>query len=941
MYKSLFLAAAVLTGTVATAQQFGGHPPSTRWRQVNTDSVRVIFPAGLERPGQEVAGIIHRIGRQPQGLLGKGFRKISIVLQPNTTISNGYVGLGPWRSEFYLTAPQNSFQLGSLQWHQSLALHEYRHVEQYANFRKGISKLAYILFGEQSQELVNSAAIPNWFWEGDAVYQETILSQQGRGRVPAFFNDYRSLWAANKKYSWMKLRNGSLRDFVPDHYRLGYMMVAYGREKYGEDVWAKITDDAARFKGLFYPFQRAVKKHTGESYRQFRTNAMAHFSNAFKNDTASDAEKFAAAQKHFVADIAFPQFLDDHTLVYVKSSYKKLPAFMVRDMSNGKVKQLRIKDISLDASFSLRNGRIVYAAYEPDIRWNWHNYSVIKWLDVNSNEQRTLTHRSQYFSPDISEDGSRIVAVKIEPGQTPALHLLSSNDGSLIRALPNKEDYFYTYPKFFDTGSVITAARNSKGEMALLQVDLNTGTPRQLTPFTHNVIGYPAVHKDTIVFTATHGRLDRIFMLVQGKLYRLNPAQASGYTGQYMPQMAHGQYLYTAVTAAGDRLQQSRITEKELQPISESAFAQAPIAYDVKEMEAGKFQPVVSGTSDTAFAVSRYSKGFRLLNFHSWRPFVDDPDYTLSIIGENVLNTLQSEVYFNYNNNERNKEFGVNFTYAQLFPWIRIGSNYIIDRPFTFRNQQLHFSEWNSSAGLLVPLNFSKGRFNTRLTFGSDIAYKKQYVQGSMKNMFNLKGFAFVRPYISFVNQVQTAKMHILPRWGQSIQLSYNRAVTRFESNQFLASGYWYFPGLAPTHNLVINTSFQKRDTLEQYIFGNSFPFSRGYTGVNYPQMWKLGANYHLPLLYPDLGVGSIVYFLRVRANLFYDHTNGKYYNKGKSYNDELRSYGTEIYFDTKWWNQHNVTFGFRYSRLMDGNIQRLHANQWEFIMPVNLLGSR
>ncbi len=65
------------------------------------------------------------------------------------------------------------------------------------------------------------------------------------------------------------------------------------------------------------------------------------------------------------------------------------------------------------------------------------------------------------------------------------------------------------------------------------------------------------------------------------------------------------------------------------------------------------------------------------------------------------------------------------------------------------------------------------------------------------------------------------------------------------------------------------------------------------------------------------------------------------FHDKGIRYTNELRSYGTEIYFDTKWWNQHNVTFGFRYSRLQDGALQRLGANQWEFIMPVNLLGAR
>ena len=173
------------------------------------------------------------------------------------------MGLGPWRSEFYLTPMQNSFELGSLPWHKSLALHEYRHVQQFNNFRKGVSKVAFYIFGEQVLGLVNSAAVPNYFWEGDAVYQETLMSRQGRGRLPYFHNGYRSIWSADKNYSWQKLRNGSLRDYVPNHYQLGYLLVAYGREKYGDSLWATITDDAVRFRGLFYPWQRSIKKHTG------------------------------------------------------------------------------------------------------------------------------------------------------------------------------------------------------------------------------------------------------------------------------------------------------------------------------------------------------------------------------------------------------------------------------------------------------------------------------------------------------------------------------------------------------------------------------------------------------------------------------------------------------------------------------------------------------
>jgi hypothetical protein len=101
--------------------------------------------------------------------------------------------------------------------------------------------------------------------------------------------------------------------------------------------------------------------------------------------------------------------------------------------------------------------------------------------------------------------------------------------------------------------------------------------------------------------------------------------------------------------------------------------------------------------------------------------------------------------------------------------------------------------------------------------------------------------------------------------------------------------------------------------------------------------MWKFGANYHFPLLYPDWGFANIVYFLRVRGNAFYDYSQIKSLRTGATFG--FTSMGGELYFDTKWWNEYEVSFGIRYSRLADGELLGLAPNQWEFILPVNLLG--
>jgi dipeptidyl aminopeptidase/acylaminoacyl peptidase len=116
----------------------------------------------------------------------------------------------------------------------------------------------------------------------------------------------------------------------------------------------------------------------------------------------------------YVTNYYFPYQLGGDSLLYLKSSYRKLAAFYVRDI-NGEHK-LRTRDISIDQQFSYRNGKIVYAAYKPDARWGWKNFSVIRILNVNDGRQQTLTSRTKYFTPDISPDGNKIAAVQVRPG---------------------------------------------------------------------------------------------------------------------------------------------------------------------------------------------------------------------------------------------------------------------------------------------------------------------------------------------------------------------------------------------------------------------------------------------------------------------------------------------------------------------------------------------
>src|SRR5258708_16828082 len=530
----------VRTATGLFAPEFGCSRPSLRWRQINADTARVIFPSGMQIQAQQVAAIVHQLSRTTLPTIGGRQHKIDIVFQNQTIIPNGYVGLAPFRSEFQLTPEQNSLDLGSLPWQKLLAIHEYRHVQQYNNYRVGLSEAFYYVFGEGGQAQANSVAIPNRFWEGDAVYQETLTSAQGRGRLPFFFNGYHSLWAGGKDYSWMKLRNGSLRDYVPDWYPMGYMLVAYGRQRYGDDFWKQVTVDAAAFRGFFYPLQTAIQRYAGVSFNRFRQDALDYFraqSTAAQNAAASPditaADEYARTHRHFVSDQQFPQFIGPGKIVYLQSSYRRTPAFIIRDGPQGRAKRLRPRAISLDNYFSYGgggsnghrsnegSGRIVYAAYETDPRWSWRDYSVIRVLDPSTGKDPRITSRSRYFSPDISADGLHIVAVQESTHGACDLHLLNSQTGQLEKVIPNKDSLFYTYPKFYSGDHIVSAVRNTKGQMSLALVNTGDGAVSYLLPFSYQTIAYPSLKGDTIWFTASRNGEDRVFGLPGGHLFQL------------------------------------------------------------------------------------------------------------------------------------------------------------------------------------------------------------------------------------------------------------------------------------------------------------------------------------------------------------------------------------------------------------------------------------
>ncbi|MCE2732894.1 MAG: hypothetical protein LW821_05955 [Flammeovirgaceae bacterium] len=171
-YLTILLCALAL---IAKAQSdvLENAPASIKWYKLKTTHFNVMYQNNAREAAQRVAATLEAIYQPGARSLGKSPRRISILLQSQSAVSNGFVSMYPRRSEFFAMPTQDYNFTGSNDWLNLLAIHEYRHIVQYQNAITGFNKVFNYAFGTGTMAAMASAAAPQWFWEGDAVLTET------------------------------------------------------------------------------------------------------------------------------------------------------------------------------------------------------------------------------------------------------------------------------------------------------------------------------------------------------------------------------------------------------------------------------------------------------------------------------------------------------------------------------------------------------------------------------------------------------------------------------------------------------------------------------------------------------------------------------------------------------------------------------------------------
>lgn len=930
----------------SVSAQVGKNPSSLDWYQIDTDSVQVIFPEGLDHTAQRVANLIHFLYQKEQSI-GDHRDKVSIILQNQGVISNGFVTVGPFRSEFFTIAPSFSFN-GTTDWNDLLGIHEYRHVLQYENATVGVSKWMSYAFGEFGQLVATKIAIPNWFWEGDAVRTETDYSNSGRGRMSNFVKDYRTLLLSGKNYNYEKASSGSFKDFVPNHYHLGYWMVSYGRAVGGNDLWKEVVHDAGAYDFPFYGFSYALQKRTGMGTRKFYKATMDSLKNywarTYDPQNLSVSLQLNDRKRSIVRNYMFPEYDDGHLYV-MRSGYDEIPGIYSLDIKNGKEKLICRPGASsrLNAGMSYAKGKLVWAEYAYHERWTQKSYSIIKLHDIATGKTKQLTYKSRYFSPELSYDGTKIALVENEENGLSRLLVLDVESGEVLHQLSFTKASFLRFPVFSEDDNYISFVIQKKHQNALMRWNLKDNSYELISDYSPYAISYLTEKNGYVYYASSYDSVGEIYAvnIATGKHFRVTRSAFEA----TQPEIGEDGYLYYAdFSAKGYNVKQLKLNPNKWEPYSENSENPFPFTSSKLSVVDSNLPNEVPAKK---FPVKSYKNRKNLLKIHSWSPWIREDEYGIRIFNNDLLSDISLTASYFHNRNDKTSTFEIAGLYGKWYPVLSAKYKRVRASARTFlvgdrSASQPIFYENNFQGGVVLPLNVSHDNYIGNISLGTYFEHSRfDFITDSPVDTDQLNS---LRININALHIQQRERRQYAGRYGQQLQFSFLKslATESIPAQQLMIDYKWYLPGLLRTHSLQLSAAYQKDETENgAYRYENTFRYPRGYQydlgryvianreidflAATHNEVNVLRMDYGLPLFFPDLAVRGTVFVRAVRMNLFYDYAE----LRSPYFDDVLvnRSAGFDLLMDARWFRLQDLTIGIRYSNLIDGLAVKNNVN--------------
>lgn len=920
--KNTFLVSAIVFLYIFSAysQNLGLYPPGEKWSQINTDTFRLIFPDAMHDEAVLSANLIHNIAKNDSLNFDAKLRKVNIFMINQTTESNGYIKFAPFHGKFFMMPPQRPFA-GTIDWTDILSIHEYRHVMQFNGGTRGFSGLVRNVFGETIWAVMMVVGAPGWFFEGDAVMQETKMSFSGRGRFPEFYARYNSIKDLNKPFGYEKMRCGSYKDYIPDQYTLGYQMVKYGNECFGYGIWDRVFKNALSYSDIVYPFSRSLKKQTG-----FSTSALyekmikSRNEKNFGLESIDQSENTSIEKGKDLAFFTYPKYVDNH-IYALKSSFDEPPAIVCFD-ADSLNNERRLFSVSNDLGhFDVCNDFIVWDELNRDIRWNGVSYSNIYIYGVNSRKKLKLTNKTRFFSPSISPDKSLIAVIEADKSLKYSIVILNSSSGLIEKKIENSEKYRLRETAWIDQDNIVVIA-DKQNQNCLMKVNLSSGILTSLSSPIINTISDISIFDNKVYFTSFYnsenGKQEIFYFdLIKNQYFRYqNPF---GY-GDLMPSAIDSNNIIFC-RKEFNKTKMMRLSSANLF-VQDNSFSDFSI-YNVKKDTNTNLDFIpVDMANNRIFEINEFKPTYKLVNFHSWFPYTLPPKLYADFYSEDYLERLKFAIspFFNLNDNS----FGIstNLDYGQFYPVFSLNFTNAFNQKATIdvgsETKDIRLSTLNLSGSVGLPLELN--RINTTYSLHPKLILNLLSNYGSHEKSANN-----IKSRFDFALNFSLAKVQnrrsTLPMKGIDFNFRMNNIQNMTDYVGFISSLDFYLPGFMDNHGInlrlaVLNNS--KKNTIDEFSdLNTNYYYARSYnivTDLNLIAGMKL--NYTFPLMYPDFAVGKFIFFKRIRANIFYDQDFfSTFSNSGFSVH---RTAGLEIKFDNVYFRDFEIPVGIGFDYKID-----------------------
>lgn len=912
MQKRLFqvIIIIILIASHSYAQYFstGQDPASLQWRHIKTKGFQLIYPQDFEQKGQYLANILEMVQSNETKTLKAKVPCIPIVIHSRSTISNGVTVWAPKRIEFYSCPPQSTY---AEEWLEQLAIHECRHTVQLSKMNQGFTKILTYIFGEQITGGVLGLYLPSWFLEGDAVCTETALSKAGRGRTAAFENILRAQLLEKGIYSYNKAVLGSYRTFIPDQYQLGYPLVAEARKTYGPAVWNSALDRTAKLPFMVVPFSSGIHRVTGLYKAGFYKKMLSDLTDQWKRQEDSiTLTPFAQITKTSSKNhptYVHPVLLNDSVIIAEKQCLNNPDQLVKINNKTGKEKKFMTLGSTQDGTISVAGNYVVWSEVQEDRRWQNQDYSVIRIHDLKKGTTRNLTRRSRYFAPCLSPDAIQLATVNIDHQNRCAIVILKIQGGTIVKRFPLEKNALALTPGWSPDGkTLIFTILNEQGK-SLAGLNISTGVIRYFIPFGFTEISGPVFfNQKYILYAADYSGIENIYAVNIGsnKIYQVTSSRFFSNS----PSLTHDgkNMIYSDYSSDGLRVVETKIDSTQWIPLEKIKDHSIKLSECLAQQEKVNIQDSVRAkrqyklfesdscnlVKDTIngkiFISKKYNKFLHLFNPHSWEPAVVDVSNLtifpgISLLSQNLLSSMFANAGWEYNTNESTGKVFTNLSYQALYP--------VFDLSFSIGNRAAYYfitktetdrftwQELNLDLHTSIPWDFSCGKYFRYLTpsFGTTIIGVTHNI--STPSQITTGLITTLDYQLSASQYLRSSTKDMFPRLGQMVVLNYRN--TPFPGNSmgdiFAAQTNLYFPGLFLHHGFWIYGAYQSYHRQEKtlYTYADIINFPRGYNGLMDEQVLSVALNYKLPLFYPDLSFGSIVYLKRFKLNLFFDWAQG------------------------------------------------------------------